>query len=76
MRFEAFLRGRGASDAFFAEVHEEAEAVAADARRRTLALEAPPATKMFEHVYTDAHPDVEEQRAWFLAYEASFGGGQ
>ena len=73
-RFEAFLRARGASDAFFAEVHEEAEAVAADARRRTVALVAPPATKMFEHVYSDPHPDVEEQRAWFLAYEASFGG--
>lgn len=75
-RFEAFLRGRGVSDAFFAEVHEEAEDVAADARRRTLALEAPPATKMFEHVYTDPHPDIDEQRAWFLAYEASFGGVQ
>ena len=75
-RFETFLRARGASEAFFAEVHEEAEALAADTRRRTLALEAPPATKMFEHVYTDPHPDIEEQRAWFLAYEASFGGGQ
>jgi len=74
VRFEAFLRRRGVSDAFFAEVHEEAEAVAADARRRTVALTAPPATKMFEHVYTDPHPDVEEQRSWFLAYEASFGG--
>ncbi len=41
-RFEAFLRGRGASEAFFAEVHEEAEDLAADTRRRTLALGVPP----------------------------------
>ncbi|OJX64118.1 MAG: pyruvate dehydrogenase (acetyl-transferring) E1 component subunit alpha [Micrococcales bacterium 73-13] len=74
VRFEAFLRARGASDAFFAEVHEEAEELAADVRRRTVALVPPPVTKIFDHVYTDPHPDIEEQRAWLLAYEASFGG--
>ncbi|MBO9577243.1 MAG: thiamine pyrophosphate-dependent dehydrogenase E1 component subunit alpha [Microbacteriaceae bacterium] len=73
-RFEAFLRGRGVGDDFFASVAEEGEDLAADVRRRTLALESPPATKIFDHVYTDPHPDVAEQRAWLLAYEASFGG--
>ena len=75
VRYEAFLRGRGVGDDFFAAVAEEGEDLAADVRRRTLALVSPPATKMFDHVYTDPHPDVEEQRAAFLAYEASFGGG-
>ncbi len=73
-RFEAFLRTRGASEAFFAEVQEEAEALAADARRRTLALVPPPASKIFAHVYTDPHPLVAEEAAWLEAYEASFGG--
>ena len=73
-RFEAHLRSRGVSDAFFAEVREEAEAFAADIRRRTLALAPPPASKMFAHVYTDPHPIVEEQAAWLEQYEASFGG--
>ena len=73
-RYEAFLRGRGVSDAAFAEIREEAEDYAADVRRRTLALVPPPVTKIFEHVYSDPHPGVDEQRAWLLAYEAGLGG--
>jgi pyruvate dehydrogenase E1 component alpha subunit len=71
-RFEAYLRAKGADDAFFAEVATEAEDLAADARVRTLALESPPASKMFAHVYTDPHPLVEAQSAWHAAYEAAF----
>jgi pyruvate dehydrogenase E1 component alpha subunit len=73
-RFEVYLRGRGVSEAFFAEVREEAEDYAADVRKRTLALVPPPVTKIFEHVYSDPHPGVDEQRAWLLAYEAGLGG--
>jgi 2-oxoisovalerate dehydrogenase E1 component alpha subunit len=75
-RFEAYLRSRGEGDAFFAEVAEEGEDVAADARRRTLALGNPPAQKMFTNVYSDPHPLVEAQAQWLADYEASFEGGQ
>jgi 2-oxoisovalerate dehydrogenase E1 component alpha subunit len=73
-RYEAYLRGQGVGDDFFAEVAEEAEDVAADARARTVLLQDPPTTKIFEHVYTDAHPLVDTQRDWLAAYEASFDG--
>ncbi|PZQ89025.1 MAG: pyruvate dehydrogenase (acetyl-transferring) E1 component subunit alpha [Leifsonia xyli] len=75
-RFEAYLRNRGAGDDFFREVAAEAEDFAADVRRRTLELQDPPTTKVFEHVYTDAHPLVAEQAAWFGAYEAGYEGGE
>jgi pyruvate dehydrogenase E1 component alpha subunit len=71
-RYEAFLRARGADDAFFAEVATEAEDLAADVRTRTLALGVPPASRIFENVYTDPNPEIEAQAAWLAAYEASF----
>ena len=73
-RFETFLRGRGADEAHFASVAEEGEDLAADARARTMALGVPPITQMFDHVYSDQHPLIDEQRAWLLAYEAQMGG--
>jgi len=39
---------------------------------RTNALGVPPASQMFANVYTDDHPGVEAQAAWFAAYEASY----
>ncbi|HWM34882.1 MAG TPA: thiamine pyrophosphate-dependent enzyme [Pseudolysinimonas sp.] len=71
-RYEAFLRSRGADEAFFADVATEAEDLAADVRARTIALGTRPASAMFSNVYTDAHPVVEAQEAWLAAYEASF----
>jgi len=71
-RFESFLRAKGESDAFFAEVAVEAEDLAADVRARTMALEAPPAERIFSNVYSEPHPLVDEQRAWLAAYESSF----
>src|SRR5690606_21276248 len=73
-RYETYLRGRGVGDAFFAEVREEGDELAADMRRRTLALGTPPQSKMFAHVYTDPHPLIAEQQAWLEHYERSFGG--
>jgi pyruvate dehydrogenase E1 component alpha subunit len=72
VRFEAYLRSRGADDAFFAEVATEAEDLAADVRARTFALGSPPASKVFENVYSDPHPVVGSEAAWQAAYEASF----
>jgi len=71
-RFEAYLRSKGAGDDFFREVATEAEDLAADTRARTLAIQDPPTSKVFAHVYSDPHPLVEAQAAWFAAYEESF----
>ena len=73
-RFETYLRAQGADDAFFREIATEAEDLAADARARTFALGSPPASRVFANVYTDPHPGVAAQEAWFTAYENSFEG--
>ncbi|WP_169078857.1 thiamine pyrophosphate-dependent dehydrogenase E1 component subunit alpha [Microcella alkalica] len=73
-RFETYLRGRGASEQFFADVAAEAADFAADARRRTLELTPPPAESMFAHVYSEPHPVMQAQAEWLRSYEASFEG--
>ncbi|WP_066039868.1 thiamine pyrophosphate-dependent dehydrogenase E1 component subunit alpha [Herbiconiux solani] len=72
VRFGAYLRGLGEGDAFFEEVRVEAEDFAADIRSRTLALEAPPIGTIFDHVYSEPHPVMAEQKLWLERYEASF----
>jgi pyruvate dehydrogenase E1 component alpha subunit len=73
-RYESYLRSLGVGDDFFQDVAAEAEDLASDVRRRTLELTDPPTAKVFEHVYTDAHPLVAEEARWFAAYEAGFEG--
>ncbi|WP_300267167.1 thiamine pyrophosphate-dependent dehydrogenase E1 component subunit alpha [Microbacterium sp.] len=72
IRMRAFLEGKGAAQALFDDVDAEAADVAEDLRVRTLALESPPADKIFNHVYSEPHPLMDEQRAWRAQYEASF----
>jgi pyruvate dehydrogenase E1 component alpha subunit len=72
VRFEKYLRSLGEGDAFFDGVHAEAEDFAADIRRRTLELVAPPVDRMFDHVYSEPHPVITEQKLWLERYEASF----
>ena len=74
-RMRAFLEGKGAAASFFDEVDAEAQAYADDLRTRTNALGGLEADTMFAHVYSDAHPLIEEQQRWLAAYEASFEGG-
>ena len=74
-RMQAYLRGRGASGAFFDEVDAAAAAYAADVRERTTALGTIPASTMFDHVYSEPHPLVDRQKAWLAEYEASFEEG-
>lgn len=71
-RFEKYLRAKGEGDAYFDEVRVEADDFAADIRRRTLVLEAPPIGTMFDHVYSEPHPVLAEQKLWLERYEASF----
>jgi 2-oxoisovalerate dehydrogenase E1 component alpha subunit len=71
-RLEAYLRGLGADDAFFAGVREEATDFAADIRRRTLALVPPSIDKVFDNVYSEPHPVLAEQKHWLERYEATY----
>ncbi|MBO9625934.1 MAG: pyruvate dehydrogenase (acetyl-transferring) E1 component subunit alpha [Microbacterium sp.] len=74
-RMRAFLESKGASEAFFAEVDVEAADAAEDLRARTVELGPPSADKIFDHVYSEPHPLIAEQKAWRAQYEASFEGG-
>ena len=74
-RMRAYLESKGAAASFFDEVDAEAQAYADDVRTRTNALGGLEADTMFAHVYSDAHPLIEEQQRWLAAYEASFEGG-
>ena len=73
-RMRAYLEAKGAAASFFDEVDAEAQAYADDVRTRTNALGRLEADTMFAHVYSDAHPLIEEQQRWLAAYEASFEG--
>src|SRR5690606_7875476 len=72
-RLRAYLASSGAADeAFFAAVEERAEELARSTREYCRALTPPAPESMFDHVYSAAHPLVEEERAWFAEYERSF----
>lgn len=74
-RMRAYLEGRGAAGEFFVDAETEARALADDIRTRTMALEAIPRDTIFDHVYSEQHPLIAEQKQWLENYEASFEGG-
>jgi pyruvate dehydrogenase E1 component alpha subunit len=75
-RVRAYLSRNGAADEdFFAEVEAEADALAAHVRQACLSMPEPAGTEIFEHVYRDRHPLVDEERAWFEEYHAGFADG-
>ncbi|MCC2032727.1 pyruvate dehydrogenase (acetyl-transferring) E1 component subunit alpha [Microbacterium sp. BWT-G7] len=74
-RMKTYLLGRGASDAFFADVDAESEALADDIRVRTNALGGLERDTIFSHVYSEPHPLMQEQQRWLSDYEATFEGG-
>jgi pyruvate dehydrogenase E1 component alpha subunit len=72
-RFEIFLRRQGIGDDFFEEVIRAGDELAADIRAQTFALTTPGLENIFDHVYTDPHPEIDRQKAWLLAYEKQMG---
>lgn len=72
-RLEKFLRRQGIGDNFFDSCNEANEIMAGEIRAQTFALGEPPIENMFQHVYSESHPLIEEQSAWLKGYEASFG---
>ncbi|MEX5301718.1 pyruvate dehydrogenase (acetyl-transferring) E1 component subunit alpha [Kocuria sabuli] len=82
LRLEAHLReDHGTGDAFFDAVAADAQAFAEQARTHVLAMEPPSFEEFFDRTYAEPHPLVEEERAWYAAYQAGFdddspGGSQ
>jgi len=73
-RLDAHLRATMPDDAhraFTAEVAAQAEALGERVRRGVRALPDPEPTSMFDHVYADPHPLVEEERAWLAEWVAA-----
>ncbi|MFQ4148733.1 pyruvate dehydrogenase (acetyl-transferring) E1 component subunit alpha [Arthrobacter sp. LAPM80] len=72
-RMETYLRAENlADDAFFEQVKNDGDELAAHVRKATLALGGADIRQKFATVYAQAHPLVAEELAWFENYEASF----
>ncbi len=71
-RLAKYLRGQDVGDDFFAGVDEAAKDYAADVRRGVFEIEEPDNDSMFDNVYSDAHPQLEDEKQWLRRYEASF----
>ncbi|MET8621731.1 MULTISPECIES: pyruvate dehydrogenase (acetyl-transferring) E1 component subunit alpha [Streptomyces] len=72
-RLRAHLEAEGhADEAFFAALEEESEALGRRVREAVRAMPDPDPMAMFEHTYADGHALVDEERAEFAAYQASF----
>jgi 2-oxoisovalerate dehydrogenase E1 component alpha subunit len=76
-RLKAYLSRSGIADAaFFGSVEAEGDELAARIRSGTLEMPDPDPTSMFDHVYAEQTPHLAEQKAEFVEYHASFGGGE
>ncbi|WP_306233480.1 thiamine pyrophosphate-dependent enzyme [Agrococcus beijingensis] len=73
-RLAAHLRAQGVDDAAFAEQEQQAADLAADMRRQTLAAGTAISDDIFDHVYSDPHPLMVDQKRALAAFEAAFGG--
>ena len=75
-RLRAHLEARGelTQDVVDA-IEAEAEAFGVRLRAQVRAMGKPPTSRMFEHVYATPNAVVDDERAWFEQYEASFTDG-
>ena len=75
-RLRTYLQSRGlVDDTFFTQLQAESDELAAHVRQGCLALPDPDPLSMFDHVYVDDHPLVEQERRELAAYRASFLDG-
>ncbi|MGP3969664.1 pyruvate dehydrogenase (acetyl-transferring) E1 component subunit alpha [Streptomyces sp. 6N223] len=73
LRLRRHLDLQGAADeAFFAGLDEESDALARRVREAIRTMPNPDNMAIFEHVYADGHSLVDEERAQYAAYAASF----
>jgi pyruvate dehydrogenase E1 component alpha subunit len=76
LRLKAHLLASGGADeAFFEELETESEALGKRVREVVRAMPDPDTMAIFENVYADGHALVDEERAEFAAYLASFEEG-
>jgi 2-oxoisovalerate dehydrogenase E1 component subunit alpha len=72
-RVKAYLSRNGLADAsFFEAVDAEAEQLATHVREACLAMPEPQPLSIFQHVYADGSPLIDEERAAFDSYLSSF----
>jgi 2-oxoisovalerate dehydrogenase E1 component alpha subunit len=75
LRMRSFLEKQQLADAdFFAGVDEQAQREAVHLRERVLSLPEPAPLSMFDHVYANGSPLIDEQRESFSRYHESFEG--
>jgi pyruvate dehydrogenase E1 component alpha subunit len=75
-RVRAYLTRSGSGEqAFFADIEAEASDYAADLRARCLALPDPRMLDFFDYVYAEQTPYLEEQKANYAEYLATFEDG-
>ncbi|MFJ5547193.1 pyruvate dehydrogenase (acetyl-transferring) E1 component subunit alpha [Streptomyces sp. NPDC093225] len=75
-RVKAYLLASGGADEeFFASLESESETLGKRVREVVRAMPDPDGMSMFENVYADGHALVDEERAEFAAYLASFEEG-
>ncbi|WP_310724064.1 pyruvate dehydrogenase (acetyl-transferring) E1 component subunit alpha [Streptomyces sp. N2A] len=73
LRLRTYLEAEGLVDeAFLAAIDEESEALGKRVRDAVRAMPDPDTMAIFENVYADGHALVDEERAQFAAYQASF----
>jgi pyruvate dehydrogenase E1 component alpha subunit len=72
---KAYLVRSGIADqAFFDSIEAESDELAAHVRKGCLEMEDPEPLSIFDHVYAERHPLVEEEREQFRAYLETFEG--
>ncbi|MEV8530869.1 pyruvate dehydrogenase (acetyl-transferring) E1 component subunit alpha [Streptomyces sp. NPDC051211] len=77
LRLRRHLEALGHADAaWFEQIEAEREALGKRVREEVRAMPDPDTMAMFENVYADGHALVNEERAQFAAYQASFANGE
>ena len=72
-RMKAYLSRNGYADqAFFDALDKESDELAVHVRRGCLEMPDPEPLAIFDHVYSERHPLLEEERAQFAAYLDTF----
>jgi pyruvate dehydrogenase E1 component alpha subunit len=73
LRLRSYLESQTDTDeGFFAELDAESEALGKGVRDAVRSMPDPDRMAIFENVYADGHALVDEERAQFAAYQASF----
>lgn len=76
-RMKSFLyKSQIVDSAFFGQLEQDADALAARIRQGCLEMADPDPLSIFDDVYAETTPLLEEQRAAYGAYLAGFEGGQ